>query len=114
MDASTEAALYDFPTVENNSSAHTDANAMLTTIDNPYNPFTEYDEWKAFDTLEGHNTYETLAILGSFGLMQSELSDSEFDQLVIDTMNELIDNDPFGLYIKVWRDSEIRPIKLTD
>lgn len=91
---------------------HTDDNAMLSTIDNPYNPFTDYDEWKAFDTLEGHNTYETLAVLGSFGLLQSRLSEAEFDLHVIATMNRLIDTDPIGLFIKVWPDSVINPIPL--
>ena len=29
---------------------------MLTTIDNPYNPFTNFDEWWAFDISHGYNT----------------------------------------------------------
>ena len=94
------------------SEEHTDDNAMLSTIDNPYNPFTDYDDWKAFDTLQGHNTYETLAVLGSFGLLQSRLSETDFDLHVIATMNRLIDTDPIGLFIKVWPDSVITPIPL--
>ncbi len=35
--------------------------SMLTTIDNPYNPFTQYDEWYAFDRLMGYHTPEYLA-----------------------------------------------------
>ena len=91
---------------------HSDSNAMLTTIDNPYSPFTEYDRWKAFDTVYGHNTYETLAVLGSFGLLQSKLSETEFEQHVNDTMNQLIETDPIGLWIKVWPDSKIKPVSL--
>lgn len=29
--------------------------AMLTTIDNPYNPFDKFDEWLDYDLLAGHN-----------------------------------------------------------
>ena len=29
---------------------------MLTTIDNPYNPFTNFNEWYAFDVSHGYNT----------------------------------------------------------
>lgn len=91
---------------------HTDDNAMLTTIDNPWNPFTHFTEWKEFDLVHNHNTYETLAILGSFGLLQSRLSESEFDEHVNATMNRLIDTDPVGLFIKVWPDSVIKPIQV--
>lgn len=91
---------------------HTDDNAMLTTIDNPWNPFTNFTEWKEFDLVHNHNTYETLAILGSFGLLQSRLSEAEFDEHVNATMNRLIDTDPVGLFIKVWPDSVIKPIQI--
>lgn len=91
---------------------HTDEEAMLTTIDNPWNPFTHFDEWKEFDLVNNHNTYETLAILGSFGLLQSRLSEAEFDEHVVNTMNRLIEEDPLGRFIKVWPDSVIKPIGL--
>ena len=29
---------------------------LLTTKDNPFNPFTEYDNWRSFDTDYGYNT----------------------------------------------------------
>lgn len=98
--------------VSENNSKHTDDEAMLTTIDNPWNPFTNFDEWKEFDLVNNHNTYETLAVLGSFGLLQSRLSEAEFDEHVVNTMNKLIEDDPLGLFIKVWPDSVIKPIAL--
>ena len=29
---------------------------MLTTVDNPFDPFTQFDQWLSFDTAQGHNT----------------------------------------------------------
>lgn len=98
--------------LDESENKHSDLNAMLSTIDNPFNPFQKFDEWKEFDTVYGHNTYETLAILGSFGLLQSRLTEAEFDQHVVNTMNELIESDPLGIYIKVWPDTEIKPVNL--
>lgn len=34
---------------------------MLSTSDNPYNPFTEFFEWYAFDIANGYNTCSYLA-----------------------------------------------------
>ena len=34
---------------------------MLTTIDNPYDPFSQFDDWLAFDEGKGYFTCEYLA-----------------------------------------------------
>ena len=34
---------------------------MVTTDDNPYDPFTQFDQWYAFDILQGYNTCAYLA-----------------------------------------------------
>ena len=34
---------------------------MLSTSDNPFNPFTQFQEWFAFDYSKGYNTLEYLA-----------------------------------------------------
>jgi len=36
---------------------------VLTTVDNPYSPKTEYELWKRYDTDNGYNTEEYLARL---------------------------------------------------
>lgn len=35
--------------------------AMLTTVDNPYSPFKQWDEWLAYDESRGHNTCALLS-----------------------------------------------------
>ena len=37
--------------------------SMLTTVDNPHDPFTEYTAWYAFDVAAGHHTNSFLARL---------------------------------------------------
>jgi hypothetical protein len=34
--------------------------SLLTTEDNPFNPFTQWDEWFSFDILNGYNTCSLL------------------------------------------------------
>lgn len=46
----------------------------VTTIDNPYNPFTEWEQWIIFDRLKGYNTSERLAIVAP---LSEQLSDDE-------------------------------------
>ena len=44
--------------VENDSQ---DYEVMLTTVDNPYDPFTQFDEWLMFDEDHGYHTCSYLA-----------------------------------------------------
>ena len=46
---------------------------MLSTSDNPFNPFTEPDEWYTFDYSHGYNTLGYLAAV-------AEVTDEGFDR----------------------------------
>jgi hypothetical protein len=46
----------------------------ITTADNPYNPFTEWDQWYVYDLQHGYGTCERLA---SINITSDELSDAE-------------------------------------
>ena len=35
--------------------------SMLTTIDNPFDPFTQFDDWLRFDEEKGYHTCQFLA-----------------------------------------------------
>lgn len=71
---------------------------MLTTIDNPYNPFTHYNEWMAWDIRMGYNTNGMLARLAK---TSEALSDSENEEEAERAMNRIIELDPLGLFIKI-------------
>lgn len=57
---------------------------MLSTIDNPYDPRTSWDEWFAFDTARGYNTCGLVARLCTS-------SDSLSEELEIEEIENAID-----------------------
>lgn len=72
----------------------------ITTLDNPYNPFTQFNEWFLFDIEKGHNTCDKLARLVS---VLSNDSESE-DEVVNKAMDRMIDLFFIDDYIKVTSD----------
>lgn len=74
------------------------AQCMLTTVDNPYNPFTQFDEWKAFDECKGYFTCEYLARIVDTSY---DLSDEENDEQIESAINEAIYFNLLGIYQKV-------------
>ena len=42
---------------------------MLTTEDNPFNPFTQWDDWYFYDLSKGYNTCERLARIAKPGFV---------------------------------------------
>ena len=48
---------------------------MLSTIDNPFNPFVDFDSWKNFDEDQGYNTCEYLSL--NSDELSFEFSDSQ-------------------------------------
>lgn len=75
---------------------------MLTTVDNPYNPFTQFDEWYAFDTLKG---YHTCSYLDRIAHTSDELSDADNELAINQAINEILDFNLLGIYQKVTEDN---------
>lgn len=74
------------------------AECMVSTEDNPYNPFTHFDEWYAWDTSHGYHTCEYLARVCP---MSSDLSRAQIDRSIEDAVDEIVDMNLTGNYIKV-------------
>lgn len=75
--------------------------SMLTTVDNPFNPFENYNEWYAYDSHAGYHTPEFLARIL---ISSSELSDADevlANELAID---EIVNENVLGIYRKVSRE----------
>lgn len=70
---------------------------MLTTVDNPYNPFTEWESWFAFDEQNG---YHTNGLLARMALTSNELTDEENEMAISHAVDDILELFP-GLYRKV-------------
>lgn len=73
---------------------------MLTTVDNPYDPFDRFDEWYAWDTIHG---YYTAAYLARITITSSELSDRDQELAVEYAIDEIVRENILGVYRKVSR-----------
>ncbi len=80
---------------------------MLTTIDNPYNPYTQYDEWFALDRQLGYNTCEFLARICEN--ISYQLDQDEQEEIVHDAMDRIIAMDPFEIYTKAYPPEGYKP-----
>lgn len=79
---------------------------MLTTVDNPFNPFTEFDEWFAFDRSKGYNTCCLLARVAN---TSEELPENLNDLIVKQAIDDIVKTNVTGLYRKVGIDGEPIP-----
>ncbi len=73
-------------------------NSMLTTFDNPFDPFDEFESWYRFDTDKGYNS---CSFLDRIARTSDQLSDFENEKEVERAIDEIIFYDPFGIYTKV-------------
>lgn len=71
---------------------------MITTIDNPYNPFTQFDEWYAFDEGKG---YCTSGYLARIARTSDDLTESQKDLVLSQAIDEIIEYHPDGFYKKL-------------
>ena len=74
---------------------------MLTTIDNPFDPFEEFTSWFLFDVEKGYNTCSRLARIAN---ISDELSEKEVDEEIERAINEIIKYDFMNIYKKVKRE----------
>jgi|SRR3954454_6418825 hypothetical protein len=73
---------------------------MLTTVDNPYDPFTEWDEWFAWDMNAG---YHTPGLLARIGMVSNDLSEGDQFLAVQDAIDEIVKENVLGVFRKVKR-----------
>lgn len=74
---------------------------MLTTIDNPFDPFEQFTSWFLFDVEKGYNTCSRLARIAN---ISDELSEKEVDEEIERAIDEIIKYDFMNIYKKVKRE----------
>lgn len=73
---------------------------MLTTVDNPYDPFEQFDSWYQFDIDKG---YCSCAYLDRIARTSEQLSDVENNQEIERAIDEILKYDFTNVYKKVSR-----------
>lgn len=88
----------------------TTVDAMLTTYDNPYNPYTDYYAWWEWDKDNGYNTPELLAMV--LGDTSDVLDAVEEAQRTAVAMNWIIDEGPIEGVWTTIKKNVATPIRL--
>ena len=73
----------------------------ITTIDNPYDPFTQFEEWYAFDEVHG---YHSCSLLARFANTSIDLDADEVDSKIENAIDRIIEND-LGNYRKLIKEN---------
>ena len=71
---------------------------MLTTIDNPFDPFLDFDRWYLFDVEKGYHTCGYLARIAN---SSDDLSDAEQEYEQEAAIDEIVELNILGIYKKV-------------
>lgn len=71
--------------------------AMLTTVDNPYDPFTQFDEWYVWDITHGYNSCGLLARLA---ITSDNLSDADNRLAINMAIDDIVKYDPMKKFRK--------------
>ena len=75
---------------------------MLTTIDNPYNPFTQFDNWYAYDENVG---YHSCGLLARLAPTSNQLTDAQNQKIIDEAVDEILILFP-GLYKKIYLEDQ--------
>lgn len=78
--------------------------SMLTTTDNPFDPFTEYNAWLACDFRLG---YHTPSLLARVTVSSHDLSSFDESVAIEDAIDEIVSENVSGVHIKVERDVDL-------
>lgn len=71
---------------------------MLTTVDNPYDPFTQFDDWDAYDQRVGYYTMNYLARVARFS---EDISYPDQEVAIQTAIDEIVNENVLGIYRKV-------------
>lgn len=83
------------------------ARCMLTTIDNPFSPFDQFDAWYRFDEGKG---YHSCGYLARIARTSDQLSPAENDEEVERAIDDIIKYNPLGIYKKLKSNEMSKPL----
>lgn len=71
---------------------------MLSTIDNPYDPFDNFSSWYMYDVESGYNS---CAYLARIAKTSDQFTDAENNEEIERAIDEIIQYDFRNIYVKV-------------
>ena len=71
---------------------------MLSTIDNPFNPFEDYSSWLMFDKEKGYDSAERLMRIAK---LSDDMTQKEENEEIERAIDEIIKFDFLNVYTKV-------------
>ena len=77
-------------------------NVAITTVDNPFDPFNEFDKWFQFDESKG---YQTSRMISRIAFTSSELSDADNTRSIEEAIDFVLEMFNSGQYKKLVRES---------
>lgn len=85
------------------------SNFWVTTFDNIYNPFTNFEEWYDFDRQQG---YQTCEWIGASVVTSNKLDDDIIEEDIEFGVSEFLKLNPYGMHYKVYEDEADKLIPL--
>ena len=79
-------------------------NCMLTTFDNPFDPFEQFTSWFMFDVEKGYNSCSYLARIAK---LTDDMTDQEVSDEIERAIDEIIQYDFANIYKKVKKVPQI-------
>lgn len=71
---------------------------FLTTVDNPYSPYNQFEDWYRFDTDKGYNSS---GLLMRMAYTSDQLTDAENAYEIEQAIDQIVGNDPLNIYKKL-------------
>lgn len=78
---------------------------MITTFDNPFDPFEQFEQWFLFDVEKGYNTCSKLARIAN---LSEDLSDEEMKIETERAIDKIIEYDFLNIYKKVKQKAAVQ------
>ena len=86
------------------------ARTLITTTDNKFDPFTQYEQWAAYD--ENVCGYYSMPYLARIATVSSDFSEAEMERAIEDACDEIVRMDL--RYISPVTGKEVGYIKVTE
>lgn len=77
------------------------ANCMLTTVDNPFNPFEQFTSWWLFDIEKGYNSCSRLMRIAN---LSDDMSSKEEEEEIERAIDEIVKYDFLDVYKKIKKE----------